>query len=49
MTFKELIADRMIAAADGYADDEVVRYNGELWLAGRLREEADDLLEEITA
>ena len=49
MTLKELIADRMIAAADGYADDEFARYGGELWLAGRLREEADDILEEIAA
>lgn len=44
-TFRDFVIAAMIHAADGYADDEVVRYNGELWLAGRLREEADDMIE----
>lgn len=33
------------AATDGYADDEVVRYAGEEWSVGLLRELADEVYE----
>jgi hypothetical protein len=39
------VANAMDAAADGYADDEKVLFGGEFWFAGRLREEADDLID----
>ena len=39
-------ANAMIAAADGYADDEMVWFAGHQWSAGRLREEADDIIDE---
>ena len=38
-------ANAMIAAADGYADDEMVWFGGHQWSASRLREEADDLID----
>ena len=38
-------ADAMIAAADGYAADEGVRFEGDIWSAGLLRETADDLID----
>jgi uncharacterized protein YdaT len=38
-------ANAMIAAADGYADDEMVWFAGHQWSAGRLREEADDVID----
>jgi hypothetical protein len=37
--------EAMIAAADGYADDEMVWFAGHQWSAGRLREEADDMID----
>jgi hypothetical protein len=38
-------ADAMIMAADGYADDELVWFADHQWSAGRLREDADDLID----
>lgn len=38
-------ANAMVAAADGYADDEMVWFAGHQWSAGRLREEADDMID----
>ena len=35
----------MIEAADGYADEEFVLFNGERWTASFLRELADDILD----
>lgn len=40
-------AQAMISAADGYADDENVRFAGDIWSAGNLREQADDLIEQF--
>lgn len=47
MTPIELIeqADEMIAAADGYADDELVWFAGHQWSAYRLREIADEIID----
>lgn len=39
-------ANAMIAAADGYADDDLVWFAGHQWSAGRLREQADDLIDD---
>jgi hypothetical protein len=39
-------ADQLIFAADGYADDEMVWFDNERWFAGRLREMADDLIDD---
>ena len=38
-------ANAMTAAADGYADDELVWFAGHQWSASRLREDADDLID----
>jgi hypothetical protein len=38
-------ANAMDAAADGYADDELVWFAGHQWSAGRLREDADELID----
>ena len=39
-------ANAMAAAADGYADDELVWFAGHQWSAARLREDADDLIDD---
>jgi len=39
-------ADAMIMTADGYADDELVWFGGHQWSASRLREDADDLIDD---
>lgn len=39
------LANAMTAAADGYADDELVWFAGHQWSAGRLREDADELID----
>jgi hypothetical protein len=39
-------ANDMIAAADGYADDEMVWFAGHQWSAGRLREDADQMIDD---
>lgn len=39
-------ANEMIAAADGFADDELVWFAGHQWSAGRLREDADQMIDE---
>jgi hypothetical protein len=39
-------ANAMIVAADGYADDEMVWFAGHQWSASRLREDADDLIDD---
>ena len=36
-------ADMMLAAADGFADDEMVWFEGERWSASLLRETADEI------
>ena len=38
-------ADAMLKAADGYADDEMVWFEGERYSAWRLRDMADDILD----
>ena len=35
----------MVEAADGYADDELVWFSGHQWSAYRLRELADDMID----
>ncbi len=47
MTKEQMLhrAEKLIEAADGYADDERVRWAGDYWLAGALRETADILIE----
>jgi len=35
----------MVAAADGHADDELVWFAGHQWSAYRLRELADDMID----
>ena len=39
-------ADAMICAADGYADDELVWFADHQWSAARLRELADELIDD---
>jgi len=39
-------ADAMIMAADGYADDDLVWFADHQWSAGRLRELADELIDD---
>jgi hypothetical protein len=39
-------ANEMIDAADGYSDDELVWFAGHQWSAGRLREDADQMIDE---
>ena len=47
MTLQEINeqVDAMLAAADGYADDELVWFGDHQWSAGRLRELADDMID----
>ena len=40
-------ANAMIAAADGYADDEMVMFAGQLWSAWCLRDMADDIIDRL--
>lgn len=40
-------ANAMIDAADGYADDEMVMFAGQLWSAWRLRDMADDIIDRL--
>ncbi len=40
-------ANAMIDAADGYADDEMVWFAGHQWNACRLREIADDIIDQL--
>lgn len=39
-------ANAMVVAADGYADDETVWFSGHQWSAARLREDADELIDD---
>jgi hypothetical protein len=39
--------DAMLDAADGSADEENVLYEGNIWNAGNLRNEAERLIEEL--
>lgn len=38
-------AAKMFEAADGFADEEFVMFDGECWNVGNLREHADELEE----
>jgi hypothetical protein len=40
-------ANAMIDAADGYADDELAMFAGQLWSAWRLRDMADDIIDRL--
>jgi hypothetical protein len=40
-------ANAMLDAADGYADDEMVWFAGHQWSACRLREIADDIIDQL--
>lgn len=40
-------ANAMLAAADGFADDEMVWFAGHQWSACRLREIADDIIDRL--
>lgn len=48
MTKEQMLhrAEKLIEAADGYADDERVRWAGDYWLACTLRDMADTLIED---
>lgn len=47
MTKEQMLhrAEKLIEAADGYADNERVYWSGHYWLACSLRETADILIE----